>query len=206
MPYVVLVAFGALLVACSAAPPRVAERKSAVIYVVKRNWHVDIGFAAADLQPPLASLRADFPGAGFLLFGFGDRHYLLDRDRGFGGMVAAFWPGAGVILATGLIAPAQAAFGADNVIEVRVSAAQARALQQFVWQSLSAHGGGVTPLRTGPYEGSLYYAATQRYSALHTCNTWAAEALRASGLSIHSHGVALSGQLWIQVQRLDGPG
>ncbi len=205
MLYVVLVAFGALLVACSTVPPRLADQKSAIIYVIKRNWHVDIGFAAADLQPPLASLRADFPGAGYLLFGFGDRHYLLDRDRGFGGMLAALWPGAGVILATGLKAPTQAAFGADNVIEIRVSAAQARDLQQFVWQSLSADGGAVTPLRAGPYEGSLYYATSQRYSALHTCNTWAAEGLRASGLSIHSHGVALSGQLWIQVQRLDAP-
>jgi uncharacterized protein (TIGR02117 family) len=203
--FAVVLVVCALLVGCSAEPRRVAEQRSAVIYVIKRNWHVDIGFAAADLQAPLASLRADFPGAGYLLFGFGDRHYLLDRDRGFGGMFAAFWPGAGVMLATGLTASAQAAFGADNVIEVQVSAAQARKLQQFVWQSLSADGGAVRPLRAGPYQGSVYYAASQRYSALHTCNTWAAEALRESGLPIHSHGVALSGQLWIQVQRLVGP-
>jgi hypothetical protein len=201
----VLVVCGALLAACSAAPPRRADPMSTVIYVIKRNWHVDIGFAAADLQPPLASLRADFPAAAYLLFGFGDRHYLLDRDRGFGGKFAALWPGAGVILATGLRASTQAAFGADNVIEVEVSASQARQLQQFVWRSLSADAAGVRPLRVGPYQGSLYYPASAHYSALHTCNTWAAEALRASGLSIHSHGVALSGQLWMQVQRLVGP-
>src|SRR5450631_2315950 len=56
-----LLACSALLVACSAASPRLADRQpassadaSAVIYVVKRAWHVDIGFATADLQWPLA--------------------------------------------------------------------------------------------------------------------------------------------------------
>jgi Protein of unknown function (DUF2459) len=205
-----LLACSALLVACSAASPRLAERQpasspdaSAVIYIVKRAWHVDIGFATADLQPPLASLRADFPAARYLLFGFGDRRYLLDKDRGLGGMLAALWPGAGLVLATGLTGSTQAAFGEDNVIEVPVSAAQARQAQLFVWHSLSTDGGAVAPLRAGPYEGSLYYAASESYSAWHTCNTWAAEALRAANLPIDSFGVALSGQLWIQAQRLD---
>ena len=208
---VALAACGALLVACSAAPTRLAARQpqsspdsSSIIYVIKRSWHVDIGFATADLQPPLASLRTDFPESRYLLFGFGDRHYLVDKDRGFGGMLAALWPGAGLMLVTGLGNSTQAAFGADNVIEIPVTAAQARTAQQFVWQSLSADRGAVAPLRAGPYEDSLYYAASERYSAWHTCNTWAAEALHATGLPVHSFGVAFASQLWIQAQRLDG--
>jgi hypothetical protein len=75
-----LLACCALLLGCSAAPPRVADhdtqdsrgsndspQASAVIYVVRRSWHVDIGFAAAELQPPLAALREQLPGAGVLL-------------------------------------------------------------------------------------------------------------------------------------------
>jgi uncharacterized protein (TIGR02117 family) len=199
----------ALLVACSAAPPRAPEpdaHRSAdsatVIYVVRRQWHVDIGFAADELQPPLAALAASFPGAHYLLFGFGDRHYLLDQDRGVGGMLAALWPGAGVMLVTGLDASAQDAFGEPHVIEIRVSAQQAAAAQRFVWQSLAAQRGAITPLRAGPYDGSLYYASTQRYSALHTCNSWAAQALRAAQLPVHSAGVVFAGQLWSQARRL----
>jgi hypothetical protein len=155
---------------------------------------VDIGFAAIALQPPLAALRESLPGARYLLFGFGDRHYLLDQDRGAAGMLAALWPGAGVLLVTGLSASAQDAFGAQHVIEIRVSPSQAAAAQQFVWQSLArqslaAQGDmqrdTATPLRSGPYDGSLYYASTQRYAALHTCNTWAAQALRAASLDVH---------------------
>jgi hypothetical protein len=205
-----LLACSALLVACSAASPRLADRQpgssadaSAVIYVVKRAWHVDIGFATADLQPPLASLRADSPAARYLLFGFGDRHYLLDEGRGPGGMLAALWPGAGLMLATGLTGSTQDAFGDANVIEVAVTTAQAQQAQLFVWHSLAADRGAVAALRAGPYEGSWYYASSERYSAWHTCNTWAAEALRAANLPIHSFGVALSSQLWIQARQLD---
>jgi len=34
---------------------RADAANSTVIYVVRRSWHIDIGFAAADLQAPLAS-------------------------------------------------------------------------------------------------------------------------------------------------------
>jgi hypothetical protein len=198
-----------LLVACSAAPPRPARQHAAigsapatVLYVIKRKWHVDIGFAVVDLAPPLAALRADFPDARYLLFGFGDRHYLLDEDRGFTGALSALWPGPGVMLVTGLTATLQAAFGVDNVIALPVTAAQARDAQDFVWRALSTGGDTVAALRAGPYQGSRYYATSQRYSALHTCNTWAAQTLAAAGLPAHSVGVLFSAQLWAQVQRL----
>ena len=130
MPRPLRALFLVLLVACSATPPRLTEEQpvrssssSSVIYVIKRKWHVDIGFAATDLQAPLASLRADFPAAQYLVFGFGDRHYLLAQDRGFGGMLAALWPGRGLMLATGLPTTTQAAFGDDNVIEIPLTAA-----------------------------------------------------------------------------------
>jgi hypothetical protein len=209
MPRVLPVLLMALLVACSASPPRLAQPPSsgaadgtASLYVIKRKWHVDIGLATADLQPPLASLRAQFPPTQYLLFGFGDRHYLLDQDRGFSGALAALWPGPGLMLVTGLSTSLQVAFGEDNVIEITVTAAQLRDAQAFVWRALAAHEGAIAALRAGPYEGSLYYSASQAYSAVHTCNTWAAEALRAAGLPVHSFGVELAPQLWIQAQRL----
>lgn len=97
----------------------------------------------------------------------------------------------------------QAAFGEDKVIEILVTAAQARNAQAFVWRGLSTENGAVTPLLAGPYDGSHYYSASQGYSALHTCNTWAAETLQAANLPVHSFGVELSGQLWIQARPLD---
>src|SRR5260370_41684483 len=92
-----------------------APQDSAVIYVARRGWHVDIGFAAADLQPPLKSLMDEFPGAGYLFFGFGDQRYLLAKKRSASVLLAALWPRRRMILATGLGAPHTLAFGGRRV-------------------------------------------------------------------------------------------
>jgi Protein of unknown function (DUF2459) len=183
---------------------------SAVIYVARRSWHIDIGFAAADLQPPLNAVAAQFPGVRYLFFGFGDRHYLLAKDRNAPVLLAALWPARGMILATALASSPQAAFGAAHVATLSLTDKQMRDIQAFVWRSVDKQsadqesgGSGIKPYAAGPYEDSLYFAATPRYSAFHTCNTWAAESLRAAALPIHSAAVIFAGQLWTQVRRLE---
>jgi hypothetical protein len=188
-----------------------APQDSAVIYVARRGWHVDIGFAAADLEAPLRSLLAEFPGAQYLFFGFGDRRYLLAKNRNAPLLLAAVWPGRGMILATGLASPPSAAFGASHVVALAVTAHQASDAQAFVWYSLDRQpvldrqttDNPVRSYAPGPYEGSLFFTAAPRYSGFHTCNTWAAEALGAAALPIHSAGVVFAGQLWGQVRRLE---
>jgi hypothetical protein len=174
------------------------------VYVVRRTWHIDIGFSAAELQTPLASVRTQFPSAQYLEFGFGDRHYLMSSHHGPGALMAALWPGPGLILMTALRAPPQQAFGADNVIELQVTARQLQQIQQFIWHSMTAvpETARVDPVASGPYPGSVFYAALPRYSALHTCNTWAAESLQSAQLPIRSTGVEFAGQLWSQTRHL----
>jgi len=145
-------------------------------------------------------VRSDFPGSRYLVFGFGDRHYLLYKGKL--SMIRALWPGPGLVLVTGLRATPEEAFGADAVIGLAVSRSQLEDVQQFVWRTLTRRAGRVTPLQAGPYEGSLYYESTQRYSALHTCNTWAAEALKSAGLQVRSTVVEFAGELWSQVKRV----
>jgi hypothetical protein len=193
------------LAACSTSPqvrPIAAGGPGVAIYVVKRSWHIDIGFDAAVLRPPLASLRAALPNARYLLFGFGDKHYLLTRGRSFDRLLGAVWPGEGLVLLTGIEATPQEAFGAGEVMLLTVSMTQALELQKFVWNTLATENGVATALAPGPYAGSFYYGSVERYSGLHTCNTWAAEALQSAGLPVHSFGVAFSGQLWRQVRRI----
>jgi hypothetical protein len=196
-----------LLCACSSlqqrgstAPGSRSFGAQSTVYVVRRSWHIDVGFAADDLVPPLVAVRADFPGVNYLSFGFGDRRYLL--HKGGLSMLTALWPGPGLVLATGLRAVPEEAFGQNEVVRLSVSRAQMIDLQQFVWRTLTTHDGRVTPLQAGPYPGSLYYESPQRYSALHTCNTWAAEALKSAGLSVTSTGVEFASELWVQVIHL----
>jgi hypothetical protein len=196
----------------SAAEPPAVD--SAVIYVIRRGWHVDVGFDAAELQPPLKSLLTEFPGARYLIFGFGDRRYLLAKNRNAPVLLAALWPGRGMLLVTGLTSSPQDAFGADHMAALAVTADQARGAQTFIWQSLdqreknqreNLNGAAdrMTFVERGPYEGSLFFSAAPTYSAFHTCNTWAAEALKSATLPVHSAGVIFAGQLWGQVRRLE---
>jgi hypothetical protein len=171
-----------------------------VIYVVRRSWHIDFGFAAAQLQPPLNAVAAKFPGARFVFFGFGDRHYLEAKHHTPWVSLRALWPGAAVILVTAVDAAPEAAFGSGQAIALPVTRAQAIAAQAFVVQSLDQ--ASVEPFAPGPYEGSLFFKAAPKYSAAHTCNTWVAEGLKAADLPIRSAGVVFAGQLWPQVQRL----
>jgi hypothetical protein len=144
-----------------------------------------------------------FPGARYLLFGFGDRHYLLARGRGLS-LLRALLPGPGIVLVTGLPLLPEIDEPADqsSVIRLDLSVQQSGKLQTFIWNSLSRRDGAAVPVQQGPYPGSLYYETPLRYSALHTCNTWAAEALRSAELPVRSAGVGLAGQLWHQVQRM----
>jgi hypothetical protein len=38
------------------------------IYVARRSWHVDVGFAAADVEPPLQLGLQALPGAAYVFF------------------------------------------------------------------------------------------------------------------------------------------
>jgi Protein of unknown function (DUF2459) len=176
---------------------------AATVYVARRGWHIDVGMEVADLTPPLASAALKLPAARYMFFGFGDRHYLLAKTHSAPVLLASIWPGAGLMLATGLTASPDQGFGASHVIALNVSAAQMLALQSFIWRSLETRDGELIAHEPGPYDDSVYFLAGPKYSGLHTCNTWGAEALRSAGLPVHTKGVIFAGQLWSQVRRLE---
>lgn len=180
-----------------------AHGSDAQVILARRGWHIDIGFATDTLKGPLAALARGFPGARYLFLGFGDLRYLLSKHRHGPVLLEALWPGRALILLTAIQGTPEEAFGAAHVIRLHLHAEQAAALEGFL---LNAFEQGATlppaPYAPGPYEGSAYYRAAARYSALHTCNTWVAEALQAAGLSIHPRGVLFAGQLWRRVQRI----
>jgi Protein of unknown function (DUF2459) len=183
---------------------QVAASLPIVMYLARRHWHIDVGFSVRELDPSLAVIARRFPRAKYLFFGFGDRHYLLSKRKGSSTLSGALVPGPGIILVTALEnSPAQA-FGAAHVLEFDLSAAAMAAAQSFVRRTLSGERGAaeLTPVADGPYEGSLYYGAEPRYSALHTCNTWAAETLNSAGLPVRTRLVLLAGQLWRQARKL----
>lgn len=210
-------AMAVLLVGCLLPPPGVpqpgspssAEPASSTIFVARREWHIDIGFATAELEAPLDSLAEQFPRAQYLFFGFGDRHYLMAKQQNLPAMLGALLPGPGIILVTALENSPRQAFGAAGVIELRVPREQARAAQAYIWSSLApteeTNGEPrVTAYARGPYEDSSYFSTPARYSAFHTCNTWGAEVLQAASLPVRSKATLFAWQLWGQIRKLAG--
>lgn len=191
-----------LMVACG------AYARADTLIVARRGWHIDVGFPVDELAPPLDSMDGELPGASSIFFGFGDRRYLMSRHRGAPVLLRALWPGAGLILATGLHAAPAAAFGASHVVALSVSREGSLAAQAFVWDAMTEEQRLALQSRDapvgipGPYEGSAFFESRRRYSALHTCNTWAAEVLVHAGLPLRSGGVLFAGQLWRRVTRL----
>lgn len=179
-----------------------AASDTSTIYVVRRGWHIDVGLPVDALSAPLNAVIPGLPGARKLFFGFADKHYLLAAHRNGPVLLAALWPGPGIMLVTGLSGSAEQGFGQKHVIALQIGPDENRALQAFIWKSLLTQHGAIQVYRPGPYEGSVYFLAAPKYSALHTCNTWAAQALRAAGFRVHSAGVIFAGQLWMQARRL----
>ncbi len=183
--------------------PPGAAFSSTTVYVARRRWHIDVGFAAEDVRGPLVGVLGQFPGARYAFFGFGDRHYLLSKDHEASALLAALWPGPGLILVTALEGKPSQAFGAEEVIELQLTPDESRAIQAFIWHALSRQPGeAVAPYAPGPYPGSTYFAAVPRYSGFHTCITWATEALRAGGLPVRTRLTLVAGQLWRQILKL----
>ena len=127
---------------------------ASTVYVARRSWHVDVGIEVTDLAPPLAALADALPGARYLFFGFGDRHYLLAKKHNAPVLLAALWPGAGMMLVTGLSSSPEESFGGEDVISLELNAEQMRALQAFIWNTLYTRSGAPSAYAPGPYAGS----------------------------------------------------
>jgi uncharacterized protein (TIGR02117 family) len=189
------------LCGCSSAPlpsetPVVGD---AVIYVIGRGWHTDIGLPVDEVSGPLAGLESDFPGVRFMVFGFGERNYLMTHGNGSGEMLTALFPSKSAILMTALSTPPTEAFTEEQVVTLRLSQHDVARIAELIWQALekSADGSAVL-LADGPYPGSLFYASHETYDAFHTCNTWTALLLRDGGLPVDPRGVLFVGQVMRQ--------
>ena len=198
------------LAACSAVPQETnpanqhqAAEPSTSVYVLRRGRHTDLILPVGSLHGPLSAVAADFPGARYLTFGFGDRQYVLALHKNLAHVLLAPFPGAGLLLVTGLQAAPSDVYGSEHLIALPVRQEQVDAIGRFVWDSLQQdEKGAVLPYLPGKYPGNVYYPSSKTYYGLYTCNTWTAEGLKSGGLPVSTFGVLLAGQVWDQVQAI----
>ncbi len=154
---IVALAAACLLAACTAIVPPPERRADAVVYVIGRGWHTDIGLPIGEISGQLTVLEQPFPGLRVLTIGFGDRRFLLTRDRSPLAMLAALLPGRAALLITALRTEPEAAFGATHVVRLHVTEAELARLRERLWREFE-HTAADRPvlLADGPYPGSLF--------------------------------------------------
>jgi uncharacterized protein (TIGR02117 family) len=199
----VLLVLAGWLAGCAVVPKNApVPSGEATVYVVDRGWHTDIALPADEVAGPLGSLERAFPDARFLVFGFGARRYYMAEHAGPGDLLAALLPDDGVILVTALHAPPTEALAAGSVVTLHVTPnGLGRITMRLEAAFARTPDGSPVRLAEGPDPDSAFYASTEAYDALHTCNTWTATLLREAGLPVDPH-VLFAGQVMRQARAI----
>jgi uncharacterized protein (TIGR02117 family) len=211
LPRLLAAALLAILTAACTVSQSKPPSDSAIVYLIERGWHTDIGLPVGEIAGPLVALEKPYPGVTMLVFGFGERQFLVDRNKDFGAMLKALWPSKSALLLTALKATPEAAFGRSNVVALPVSPAGLQRIEAGIWQEFEQSPSGEPIfLAIGPYPGSDFYAASDTYFGLYTCNTWTADILSTGELPMPVVGVLFSGQVmgmarWIGAHHAASP-
>lgn len=219
MRHAVLLALGAaaaaLLSGCE-PPPRTASipppppaflaahpRGSApppVIGVLVDGWHSGLILPAGELGP-LGPLLSRYAGERYVSFGWGNRRYYMASHPTVSEALAALLSSPSVLLIQGA-ATLQALAPGAKVRWLCADRKEVWKVDAYLNRALSRAGGTPVRLGAGPGGDSAFYVSGERYDALHTCNTWTADALQSAGLPVHAGDVIFSDQVEALIRKL----
>ena len=165
-------------------PPR-GDEIGPRIWIVRHEWHTGLVVRRADVPADVWPERDDFPGAGYLEVGWGERDfYQVHGGTLWLGLKAAFWANDSVLHVAAFSAPPAVYFAGSEVAEIGLSTRGFRDLVAFIADAHARTSAGrAIPLGPGKYGHSRFYLGRERYM-LTTCNVWTARALRAAGFPI----------------------
>ncbi|MDO8840126.1 MAG: DUF2459 domain-containing protein [Parvibaculum sp.] len=173
------------------------------VFISSNGWHTGIVVAIADIPEERIPEAADFAGAVYLEFGWGNAEFYPTPDPGIGATLRAALPGPAVVHVAPLDAPPGEAFIDVEEIALLLSAGEFRRLIDYLHESFEREGERrVWPSARGLYRFSMFYPATGRFHLFNTCNTWTARGLAAAGLDIRTAGTQRAEDLMRQLRDL----
>lgn len=190
--------------ACAAAEHPDWPRGDRRIMVVSTGWHTDIILRAEDIPRETLPETADFPDAGYIMFGWGDRDFYMTPKPGLWiTLKAALWPTASVMHVAGLAEDPQHYFRDPEIVALAVDRELFGSVIAGIAASFAREGDrGASSLGPGLYEDSRFYAATSSFYLFNNCNRWTARILRRAGLPVSATMVLTEGQVMRQLRRL----
>ena len=197
----------AWLATCESAPlPPPADPNAPrphVIRVASNGWHTAIVVPAPALRATaLLPGAADFPGAAYLEFGWGDRTYYPAREKTLGmTLAAALVPTPAVMHMAGLAAAPRDDGSRREVIAVALTEdGFQRLIRTLAAQFERPAGGRAAPVSRGLYPGSRFYNAHGEFHLFNTCNTWTARMLQAGGVRLSPSGIVTADGLMARLR------
>ena len=194
-----------LLATCETAPPPPSAvhdgPRTHLIQVTSNGWHTAIIVPAVAVAGTLPE-AADFPGARYLEFGWGDRVYYPAKDKTLGmTLAAALAPTPAVMHMAGRAAAPTGRSGGPEVVPVALTEAGFRHLVGAIAATFERPSGGpADSVSRGLYPGSRFYHAHGEFHLFNTCNTWTARMLRAGGVAISPSGIVTADGLMARLR------
>ena len=193
-----------LLVAAACAgtlsPAPLARRSSAQpshaeVAVADDGWHTGLIVRPQSLGRLWPNLRPWFPHARYLLIGWGNRRFYMASHPTFFEAIAALFRSPSVVLVQGSPTLRALTSAGARYQALCADRDQVWRIDSYLRNALRLSGGKPLSLGAGPAADSEFYASRERYDALHTCNTWTADALESAGLPVRGRAVIFSSQL-----------
>jgi uncharacterized protein (TIGR02117 family) len=162
--------------------------ESPTIFVTSNGWHTSLVLRNEDLPASLRSKLKNFDAFPWLEIGWGEEAFYRAPEVTAGLLVKAALASDGSVMhVRGLtVEPLSHYVEYDvSVYRVRLSDEGLRRLAHHVESSIIVNDqGAAADAGAGQDLDSRFIHASGRYSVLHTCNHWTADALRAGGLPI----------------------
>ncbi len=171
------------------------------IGVLIEGWHSGLILPVGELGP-LGPLLPRYPDERYTSFGWGNRRFYMSPHPTFAEAVSALFSSPSVVLVEG--APTWRALSSSGaqLHWLRADQDEIWRMDAYLRRTLGSPGARARRLGRGLQADSAFYASPERYDALHTCNTWTADALQNAGYPIHDHGVIFSSQLERLIEKL----
>lgn len=164
--------------------------RTRLVHVISNSWHTAI-IAPAIVATGALPEAADFSGAAFLEFGWGDRTYYPAKEKTISkALTAALVPTSAVMHMAALQAPPKDGSLGLEVLSVKLTEAGFQHLAKAIAKEFERPPGGrAKPISRGLYSDSYFYHALGKFHLFNTCNTWTARMLRAGGVAISPSGI-----------------
>ncbi len=175
------------------------------IHVISNGWHTSVVVKRQDIASNNIPELADFPGAKYMEFGWGDAEYFPAKQTTFGmTMRAAFTSTPAVMHVVGSFRHPTSRYPTAEIIELSINPDGLRNLIQYIHYSFERnHVDREKFSDPGLYGNSMFYPATGSFHIGNTCNSWTAKALNAAGFDVDSAVASPAADLMLQLREID---